>query len=106
VQSIAKKFQIPRTTLNDRLHGKEIVRGNIFTLKEEEALLSYIRNRQQGNPIGKEEFIDLVNRYLQVSSRNFKIIFSEQRNFLDCFKWMVSKFSSKTPRLVSAKIKV
>jgi glycosidase len=71
VANVAKKFQIPISTLYRRVKrfretGSIFVRGKVFTKEEEEQLISFINSKQKGTPVSKAALLNLVNEYLKV----------------------------------------
>lgn len=66
-QEVADEFKLPKTTLINRYQRGLIVRGKVFTVTEEKMLVDFILQRQQGRPLTKESFLNVVNSYLSVS---------------------------------------
>ena len=64
---ISKQFGVPKSTLCNRFNKGKIVHGRIFTPKEEEYIVEYIKEQQQGNPLTKHTLIEMINEYLQAS---------------------------------------
>jgi len=50
-----------------------IVGGNIFSEEEEKKLVEFIRIREQGKPISKEELIRVVNEYLKKNNVDWEV---------------------------------
>jgi hypothetical protein len=64
---IAQENGIPRSTIRSRLNKpSQITRGKIFTKTEEEEILEFIKEIQQGTPLTKNGLLDFVNSYLKV----------------------------------------
>lgn len=63
-RKVAREFNIPTSTLYDRVKRGKIVHGHIFTEEEENKILEFVK--KQGQPMTKQNFKDLVNRYLSV----------------------------------------
>lgn len=63
---VARKFNIPVTTLHDRVNKVQIRHGAVLTASKEETLIKYIKEQQAGSPFTKDSLIDMVNEYLKV----------------------------------------
>lgn len=61
-----KKVGIAASTLRYRFVNNNVVKGHYFDDEQEKVILNFIQERQQGNPLTKQEILNIINDYLKV----------------------------------------